>query len=255
MVREEVRESHMNRRMLRRWLLLATSALILIGMTGCLYPKDRLAENQAPPREAVRNVQAAIEQFQTEKGLLPIKNSSSDTPIYEKFVIDFAKLERMNYISDIPGAAYEKGGDYYFLLQNEETAPIVRLMSIVVFQQLNDLQAEVDAYKAANDGALPLGAEAYPSFYYLDVDQLAIAKPDIRSVFSGQPLSILVHENGTVFGDYGIDVRKAVEKSEEQPIGERDLRELLALQSLFVPVKSPAYVWKDGDPLALLPNN
>ncbi len=245
----------MNRNKLRHYLLLATCALLAAGLTGCLYPKDRLAENQAPPREAVRNVQAAIEQFKADRGMLPIKNSSADTPVYEKFIIDFAKLQRMNYISAIPSAAYEKGGDYYFLLLNEETDPIVRLMSVVVYQQLNDLQAKVDAYAAANGGALPLGEEAYPSFYYLAVDRLGIAKPDIRSVFGGQPLSVLVHENGTVFGDYGIDVRQAALKSGSQPSGEQDLRELLMLQTLFVPVKSPAYIWKDGDPFALLPMN
>lgn len=235
-------------------MLIATCALLAIGLTGCLYPKERLVENQAPPREAVRNVQAAIEQFQADRGLLPIKNSAADTPVYEKFIIDFAKLQRMNYISDIPNAAYEKGGDYYFLVLNEETEPIVRLMSVVVYQQLNDLQAKVDAYAAANGGALPIGEEAYPSFYYLAVDRLGVAKPDIRSVFGGQPLSVLVHESGTVFGDYGIDVRQAVERSETEPAGEQDLRELLMLQSLFVPVKSPAYVWKDGDPFAMLPS-
>jgi len=64
---------------------------------------------------------------------------------------------------------------------------------------------------------------------------------------------VLVHENGTIFGDYGIDVRKAVELSEAEPDPSTDLRELLVQQSLFVPVKSPVYVWVDGDPEARLP--
>jgi len=238
----------------KRGLLLALVwGMTAIGMTGCLYPKDRLADNQAPPREAVRNVQAAVEQFRTDHGLLPIKNSSADTPVYEKFVIDLAKLERMNYIGDIPGAAYEKGGNYYFLLIDEQSEPIVRLMSIVVHQQLIDLQAKVDAYREANGGALPAGEQAYPSIYYVDYELLGRDRPDIRSVFSNQPLGAIVHENGTVFGDYGIDVRKAVELSDAAPEAGSDLRELLVRQSLFVPVKSPVYVWTDGDPEARLP--
>jgi len=243
----------MNKQMKRGLLLALVWGLAAFGLAGCLYPEDRRADNQAPPREAVRNVQAAIEQFQADNGLLPIKNSSADTPVYEKFVIDFAKLERMGYVGDIPGTAYEKGGSYYFLVINEQTDPIVRLMDIVVHQQFNDLQAKVDTYRAANGGVLPAGDEAYPSFYYVDYERLGGGVPDIRSVFSNQPLAALVHENGTVFGDYGIDVRKAVELSETEPEPNADLRELLVRQSLFVPVKSPVYAWVDGDPEARLP--
>lgn len=243
----------MNKQWKRGLLLAAAWGLAALAVTGCLYPEDKRAENQAPPREAVRNVQAAVDQFQADNGLLPIKNSSADTPTYEKFIIDFAKLERMGYVSDIPSAAYEKGGHYYFLVLNEETEPLVRLMSIVAYQKFNDLQAKVDAYRAANDGALPAGGEAYPSFYYIDGKLLGGGMPDIRSVFSNQPLTALVHENGTVFGDYGIDVRKAVELSGTEPAADADLRETLTEQSLFVPVKSPVYVWVEGDPVARLP--
>ncbi|EXX91312.1 hypothetical protein BG53_02290 [Paenibacillus darwinianus] len=229
---------------------------LTVALSGCLYPKDRLAQNLLPPKEAVRNVQQAIDQYQADNGLLPIKNAEVTTPAYEKFIVDFAKLLRMNYIGDVPAAAFEKGGRYYFLIQNEEDDPTVKLMSVVVFQQINDLQSRVDAYRAANGGLLPVGDEAYPSFRYLDFGKLGGVKTDVRSVYSRQPMNVIVHENGTVYADYGIDVRKAVEEeggTPPEPGG--DLRQLLVAKSDFVPVKSPAYYWVNGDPQASLPRS
>ncbi|WP_146241125.1 hypothetical protein [Paenibacillus sambharensis] len=227
--------------------------LLLAALSGCLYPKDRMGQNERPSKESVRLIQDAVDQYFASKGLLPIKNSGEDTPIYEKFVIDIAKLERMGYINDIPAAAFENGGSYYFLLQNEEVDPVVKLMSITVYQQINDLQAKVDAYREANGGQLPAGGEAYPSFYHIDFDKLTGSKPVIRSVYSNQTMNLIIHENGTVYADYGADIRKAVELSGTDPDPETDLRELLVSQSDFVPVKSAAYYWVDGDPAARLP--
>ncbi|CAM4222465.1 hypothetical protein [Paenibacillus tarimensis] len=227
--------------------------LLLTALTGCLYPKDRMGQNERPSKESVRSIQDAVDQYFESTGLLPIKNSSEDTPKYEKFVIDIAKLERMGYISDIPAAAFENGGSYYFLLQNEEVDPVVKLMSISVYQQINDLQVKVDAYRESNGGQLPAGGEAYPSFYHLDLGKLTGSKPDIRSVYSNQTMNLIIHENGTVYADYGADIRKAVEMSGTEPSPEEDLRELLVSQSDFVPVKSAAYYWVNGDPEARLP--
>lgn len=224
------------------------------ALPSCLYPQDRLAQNQLPPKEAIRNLQQAIDQFQADNGLLPIKNAEETTPRYEKFIVDLPKLRRMNYIGEIPAAAFEKGGSYYFLIQNEESDPTVKLMSVVVYQQINDLQRRVDAYKMANGGRLPVGEQAYPSFRYLDYDKLKGVKLDIRSVYSRQPMNVIVHEGGTVFADYGIDVRKAVEQQGGTPPGpDYDLRGLLVAKSDFVPVKSPAYYLVNGDPEARLP--
>jgi hypothetical protein len=238
----------------KRVALISVMVLMAAVLSGCLYPKDSLAQNRAPAKEAVRTIQAAVDQYRTDQsGMLPIENSSTETPKYEKFIIDFGKLQRMNYLSDIPSAAFEKGGNYYFLLLDEETDPNVKLMDLHLYQQMNDIQKWSDEYKRASGGELPAGEEVYPSFYYIDFEKLGHKSPDLRSVYSGQPLNVMIHDNGTVFADYGIDLRKAVEKTGGNPDSAKDLRELLVSSSDFVPVKSPMYRWVNGDPQAQLP--
>lgn len=238
--------------MRRMTALMAVLAAMTI-LAGCLYPQDRLAQNQVTPRDAVRQVQEAVDQFMADRSVLPIKNADMDTPAYEKFVIDFGKLQRSGYLPDLPAAAYERGGSYYFLVQNEEEQPLVRLMNIVVYQQMNDLQKRVDEWRESNGGVLPAGEPIYPAFAALDFERLGGSKPDIRSVFSGHPANILIHENGQLYVDYGIDVRQAVEKLGAAPAPDEDLRELLVRESLYVPVKAPAYYWEAGEPSARLP--
>jgi hypothetical protein len=236
------------------WLRAQAAVLIASALlTGCLYPQDRLAQNRMPPRDAVWLVQAAVDDYRRDTGLLPIKNADPDTPRYEKYVVDLAKLKRTGYVTDLPAAAFEKGGNYYFLVLDEETEPIVRLMNITVLQQLNDLQERVNEYKSSHGGALPAGEPVYPSFAALDYGKLGGRKPDIRSVFSGHPINVLVHDSGAVFADYGIDVRRLVESMGAAPEPDEDLRGLLARETLFVPVKSPVYYWIHGDPTARYP--
>lgn len=234
---------------------LAAAAAAAVLLTGCMYPKDQLAQNRVPPRDAVRLVQGAVDDYLADTGLLPIKNADRDTPRYEKFVVDLAKLQRTGYLSELPAAAFEQGGSYYFLVLDEEAEPIVRLMNVVVFQQLNDLQARVDAYREQHGGALPSGEPVYPSFAALDYERLGGRKPDIRSVFSGHPITVLVHDSGTLFADYGIDVRQLIEKTGTAPNPDEDLRALLTRETLYVPVKSPVYYWIDGDPTARYPED
>lgn len=230
---------------------IAMSVLVVsLLCTGCLYPKDQLAQNKVPPRDAVRLVQAAVDDYQSQTGLLPIKNADMDTPRYEKFHIDLVKLQRQGYLSEIPGAAFEKGGVYYFLLLNEETEPVVKILNVSVLQQMNDLQQLVDRYKRDNGGALPEAGEAYPGFYHVDRDFLK--GRSVVSVFSGQPANLIMDKQGALYVDYGIDIRKAVEKDGAEPGETMDLRELLIKHSMYVPVKSTAYYWVDGDPQARL---
>ncbi|MCA0754425.1 hypothetical protein KP806_05140 [Paenibacillus sp. N4] len=238
------------RRLPIQWAALAAMLLILMTVTGCMYPQEELKQNQIAPKEAVRNVQAAIDQYKADTGMLPIKNSAADTPIYEKFVVDFAKLTRMGYMSDIPSAAFENGGNHYFLVIDEETKPRVRLMDIVTFQQINDIQSWVKSYTQSG-GKLPKGEEMYPSFYQIDYKAMNKTAPVIRSVFSGQTLHALVDENGVVYADYGIDIMQYVQKSGKTEFeANTDLRTLLVDGSDFVPVKAPVYRWVNGEPQA-----
>jgi hypothetical protein len=75
-----------------RAAFLLLSAVLLALLSGCLYPEQRRSENRAAVAESVLVVQNAIEQYKQKTGVLPIKNSEPDTPIYEKYVIDMKRL-------------------------------------------------------------------------------------------------------------------------------------------------------------------
>ncbi|MBM7564480.1 hypothetical protein [Paenibacillus sacheonensis] len=236
----------------------AAAVIVLVFMaallSGCLYPKDQMGQFQKPPKDAILTVQTVIDQFQKDTGLLPIQNSEADTPVYEKFKVDFDKLQRMNYVSTIPESAYEKGGSYYYLVINEEKDPTVKLMNLVVYQKMNDLEASVKAYSDTHNGKLPAGKEMYPSFTAIDYDALDVKEPELRSVFTGSLLTAMMDPTGKVYLDYGPDI---MQQKSKLPSGNEldpnaDLRSLLVDASDFVPVKSPAYRLVNGDPQAVL---
>ncbi|WP_028561306.1 hypothetical protein [Paenibacillus pinihumi] len=230
-------------------LILVSLSTVLLG--GCMYPKENQAQNKASVREAVRNMQAVIDQYQKETGMLPMKNSTPETPKYEKYIVDLAKLQRMAYISDLPAVSFEKGGPYYFLIQDEQTKPTVKLMDLVTFQVVNEIQGWVDGYRRSNS-ELPAGDEAYPGFSRIDYSKLNKKEPAIRSIYSGMTLSAMMDQEGRVFVDYGLDIMKAVERSGvAEPQEGMDLRDLLVASSELVPVKSTAYQWINGEPQAV----
>lgn len=237
----------------RHTTALAALLIMLFSLSGCMYPKEQLKQNQVAPKEAVRNVQAAIDQYKSDTGMLPIKNSTAETPRYEKFHVDFAKLGRTGYLTDIPSSAFENGGNYNYLVIDEETKPRVKLLDIAAFQKINDIQSWVTAYIQTNS-KLPKGEQMYPGFYQIDYKSMNKTAPIIRSVFSGQTIQALVDDNGVVYSDYGIDIMQFVQKSGKTDYDtEFDLRSLLVDGTDFVPVKAPAYRFVNNEPQAVQP--
>jgi hypothetical protein len=239
----------------RRWFSRAAFAamlVVLLVMTGCMYPQERRGQAVAP-KEAIRNVQAAIDQYQSETAMLPIITASSATPVYEKYLVDFAILQRGGYLSDIPSAAFEKGGNFRFLVLDEETKPRIKLQDIVTFQQINDVQKWVTDYVQDN-GKIPAGESMYPGFYQVNYKLLNKTEPVIRSVYSGQSLLTLVDDNGVVYADYVLDIMPLIQQSGKTDFDETlDLRTLLVDGTDFVPIKAPAYHWVGSEPQAAQP--
>jgi len=241
----------MFKRETRNAAAIAMIMVMTLLLSGCLYPDSQL--DKQPAKDAILNVQTVIDQYQKDTGLLPILNSDQNTPLYEKYVIDFAKLQRMNYLSSIPETAYEKGGTYYYLIINEETDPTVKLMNLVIYQQVNDVQAAVKSFMSGHNGELPSSGEAYPDFVRIDYKRLGIKEPVIRSMFTGQTLSTLADAKGNVYVDYGSDIMQALQKAPDSGLKQdQDLRSLLVDGSDFVPVKSPVFRLVNGEPQAAL---
>ncbi|PWW05560.1 hypothetical protein DFQ01_104120 [Paenibacillus cellulosilyticus] len=246
-----IRLAAASRRFVRRGGAALALLLFMTTATGCLYPKDQLVQNQIPAKDAVLNAQTVINQYFTDTGMLPIVTSGSDTPKYEKYRVDWAKLKSRHYITDPPSQAFEGGGHYYYIIINEETTRQVKLMDIAIYQQVSDIQRWIDDYgNSDSKNELPKKEEAYPGYYRIDFDKLGKKEPELLSIYSGRAISPMIDDSGKVYLDYGLDIAQAVQKSGITPKEGDDVRELLAQSSDLVPVKSPPYQWVDGEPQA-----
>lgn len=221
--------------------------------SGCMYQSSSGADPKVAYRESVSRIQLAVEAFQKDQGILPILNADEATPKFEKFRVDLAKLKQQGYIDEIPATAFENGGSAYFLIQNEEVEPTIKVMDLQTVQKVNDVQRMVNQYKSVHNGKLPIGDELYPGLHVVDMKEAAVAgSPEVtlNSVYSGQELPFMVDEAGTVYVDYAFDIMQAVEKSEGSPTETVDVRDFLLEHSYFVPVKSVTYAWESNTPVA-----
>ncbi len=98
----------------------SVTLLALMLLTGCLYPENRKTENRVPYEEQLQSVQTAIEEFQkATNGLLPIETKEADTPVYQKYVIDFKRLSP-RYLHDVPSTSYEGGANIFMSSQTSK---------------------------------------------------------------------------------------------------------------------------------------
>ncbi|WP_433946425.1 hypothetical protein [Paenibacillus sp. SN-8-1] len=215
-----------------------------------MYPREGRG-NQVSYRESVNRLQLAVDQFQKDQGILPILNADESTPRFEKFRIDLDKLNKMGYIDEIPTTAFEQGGSAYFLILDEETKPVVKVMELTTVQKVNDIQRAVDKYKSSHQGKLPAGKELYPGIYSVDLKAINSESLIWTSFYSGQESDYLLDPSGQVYVDYALDIMQAIEKSGVTPDADTDLRTLLLANSYFVPVKSLPYRWQNKQPVAV----
>ncbi|RUT36612.1 hypothetical protein EJP77_03640 [Paenibacillus zeisoli] len=227
------------------------STFLLGVLGGCMYPRESRPGNQVSYRESVNRLQLAVDQFQKDQGILPILNADESTPRFEKFRIDLDKLNKTGYIDEIPATAFEQGGSAYFLILDEETKPVVKVMELTTVQKVNDIQRAVDKYKSSHQGKLPVGQELYPGIYSIDLMAINSESLAWTSFYSGQTSDYLLDPRGQVYVDYALDIMQAVEKSGVTPKADTDLRSLLLEHSYFVPVKSLPYHWQNKQPVAV----
>lgn len=221
-----------------------------ILLSGCMYPKEMRQENQgAYIQESIMIVQNAVDQFRAKHRVLPLKNTTEDTPIYEQHLVDFKKLVDWKLISHIPAVAYENGGSFIFVLINVEEKPEVKVMDLVAYQKTVDLQAAVDRYQDTN-GSLPVGEQVTPAFFRLDFDKLGHQAEQIKSPYTNQFLGFILSASGEVLIDYASDIAQIINKKGISAVdSKQDLRDYLVQDSHFVPAKSKPYYWNNGQPV------
>jgi hypothetical protein len=230
---------------LKRFVLI----LIPLLLSGCVYGNEIKQQNAPVTGEYISVVQGAVDQYIKRNGVPPIQNKAEDTPIYEKYLVDFTKLRNYNMISTVPTNAFENGGKAIYVLVNIETKPQVKLMDLPSYQQMLELQRQVDAFIKKNK-KLPKDEAIAEHFYRLSTDKLSLKKAQIQSPYSRQLLELVIHDSGRIAIDYTPELLKAMNKSglQQSDDSKLDLRSVLVEQAFFVPAWSYPYHWKDNQP-------
>ncbi|MCH1624759.1 hypothetical protein [Fredinandcohnia quinoae] len=231
--------------------LIIISTIFLLS--GCLYPEERLKQNEIPYKDQLATVQSAVDQYQKESnGLLPIKTRDMETPIYQKYPIDFKKISP-KYMAEPPGNAYESGGVYIYVLVDVETNPTVKLLDLKITEEIRDLNLRVDIYKSSNEYP-PFKDKIDTSVFTLDYKKLGYKEePFVVSPFTGKNLPLVISNTGEIFIDYRMDLYEYLNKYESKYNKGDDIRDILVNNSMFVPTNSLSYtIDNNNEPIFLI---
>ena len=185
--------------------------VLILFLTGCMYPKDELAKNKVPNEVQLQTVQEAIHQYaEDHEGRLPIVTKSSDTPIFQKYVIDFQLLKDTNYLYETPGNAFENGGVYQYVLIHPETNPMVKLIDLRNVDVVRKVNVQLHNYRSKHLYP-PFGEEVSYGVYTIDYKRLGFRQqPYVVSPYSGKNLPLVMDAQGKIYIDYRIDLYQAL---------------------------------------------
>lgn len=233
------------------------SLALIVFLTACLYPEERKLQNQIPYEDQLSAVQQAVDNYMRDHGVLPIMNRDLDTPIYQKYPIDFNKLIP-RYMQEPPGNAYESGGVYQYVLVDVEEKPTVKLIDLRVVEAVRDYQFQISRYKREHK-FLPFGKVLNKELFQLNHEALGYESiPQVRSPITGNNLPFIVNGKGEIFIDYSQDLYQLLQKYGDRynfKEGRDDIRQIIVDHSPFVPVFSVPYTVKNGEPEFLLTEN
>ncbi|MBO9128250.1 hypothetical protein [Bacillus sp. 165] len=237
---------------MNKWKLSILFSMVLSLLTGCLYPEEKMQQNQIPYADQLTAVQTSVDQYKAaNSGLLPIKTKDMETPIYQKYPIDFTKLSP-RYIQEPPGNAYENGGIYQYVLIDVETKPTVRLIDLRITEQIRDVKLKIQMYRDQY-GYPPYKKVVANGVYTLDYKKLRYKEePFVISPYSGKNLPLVIDNNGELYVDYRMDLYEVLQKNKITVQPDEDIRSLLVKDSPFVPVYSLPYTVKDNEPIFLV---
>ncbi|KIL44210.1 hypothetical protein [Jeotgalibacillus soli] len=222
------------------FILLCSAAVL----AGCMYPAQQRAENEIPYEDQIAAVQGAVDQYQEDSGgLLPIKTVEEDTPIYQKYMIDFSML-KPRYLAELPGNAYENGGVFQYVLTDVEEDPTVRIFDLRIPEEIRTLNIRIQANRG-----IPFKAAIGDNVYSIDYEQLGYKEdPMAMSPYTNRELPFVTNGDGTIFVDYITDLYHATQDIDATFEEGQDIRSVLLEESMFVPAYSmPYFVDENGD--------
>ena len=226
--------------------LLFFTAMIL---SGCMYPNQERSQNQLPYKDQIQSVQAAVDSYKKDNGgLLPIKTTEVNTPVYQKYPIDFKKLTP-KYLSEPPGNAFENGGVFQYVIVDEQTNPTVKLFDLRIAETIQEIKMRIKA-----NGYPPFKKRLAYNVYSLDFTKLGYEKPPYAvSPYTGHNLSFVITGDTEVYVDYSSDLYQAIKQKKETVKQGEDIRPILVKDSMFVPAYSLPYTLdpNTGEPIFL----
>ncbi|WP_010650683.1 hypothetical protein [Oceanobacillus massiliensis] len=234
---------------------IAGMVLLIMLLSGCLYPQSELEQNQIPNEQQLETVQQAVDSYKEEQqGLVPIKTKASDTPIFQKYLIDFSILKEKGYLAEIPGNAYEKGGVYQYTLLTPEDNPTVKLIDLRITEAIRSVNVQLDLYR--NEHLYPAyGEKVTDGIYTVDYEKLGLeGPPTVVSPYSQESLPIIMDVDGNLYVDYSIDLNRALQEYEHDYAEGEDIRFILTDNTPFAPAYSLPYTIENGKPAFLKKN-
>ncbi|PAV29504.1 hypothetical protein CIL05_11605 [Virgibacillus profundi] len=236
--------------MKRTYSKVLLAVVLVFILSGCLYPQSKLEKNQQPNESQLELAQNAVNQYKEEKqGLVPIKTKANDTPIFQKYLIDFTALKESNTITEIPGNAYENGGIYQYTLIHPEDNPQVKLIDLRITEEIRKVNVQLDIFRSKHTYP-PYGEEVSDGIFTVDYEKLNFdSHPVVKSPYSKENLPIVMDVNGQLYVDYRIDLANALKEYEHEYKEGDDIRYILAENTPFVPAYSLPYTIKDSEPV------
>jgi hypothetical protein len=231
------------------WKVICTLLIFTtLMLSGCMYPSEKLAENQIPYTDQIQAVQQAVNSFKEDNGgILPIKTRDAVTPIYQKYPIDFKKIAP-KYLAEPPGNAFESGGIFQYVLVDVETNPTVKLLDLRMVDTIRDIKLRIKS-----NGYPPYKDKLADNVYTIDFNELGYKQePYAVSPFSNQNLPLVVTTDAEVYVDYRQDLFSQLKKAEKPVKPGEDIRNILVEDSMFVPAYSLPYtIDENNEPVFL----
>lgn len=236
--------------MKRMMIAISLATVTLLG--GCMFPETNRVDN-VPYEDQLQSVQTAVVSFKTTTGVLPIKTKPAETPLMERYPIEFSRLVP-GYIANPPVNSFEGGGLFLYVLVDVESDPTVKLIDLRVTERLQALQTNINSFRV-KEGKYPFKGSLGKNQFTIDYDLVFVSEePSIPSPYTENELPIYVDGSGQLFVDYRADIEAALENTDVEPEVGEDIRYLLYDGSPFAPAYSQGYTINEQGEVEFLNN-
>ncbi|WP_250130090.1 hypothetical protein [Jeotgalicoccus sp. WY2] len=152
-----------------------------------------------------------------------------------EYPIEFTRVVP-EYLSEIPVTAYENGGNFQYVILDEEEDPTVKIADLAIIEELRSLSLRINGMGEH----VELGEQVGPNVYQLDLEHYNLAdNPTVTSPYTGQELNVYYNGGQDFVVDYRDDLNMMIENEGLEFETGEDIREVLYEYTPIVPIYSP----------------